>query len=119
MGIRTVKVGFLWDCCDGKETSVIEFDNGSLHAVCATCAARFTGPVTALRPTDRFVCPSTADPAVMPVEGATAQAHDCATDPLLEEIGMSDCPFGCKWFRCRGGHRIIVHSATYGCRNPG
>ncbi len=51
--IRYVKFRQLWDCCWERETHVIMFDNGSLHAVCGGCASRYTGRVFPLRMHDR------------------------------------------------------------------
>lgn len=33
----------------------------------------------------------------------------------MAEAAMSDCPFGCKIFRCPCGEEQVRHMASYGC----
>lgn len=47
-----VKFRQLWNCCYGRETHVITFDNGAEHAVCTRCANAYSGPVRPLRADD-------------------------------------------------------------------
>ncbi len=45
---------------------------------------------------------------------------DHTHDLNLVEVGMSDCEFGCKIWRCEScGVDQVLHSATYGCRTGG
>jgi len=42
---KPIKYGEGWNCCIGKETHVIVFDNGARWAVCTSCSNQYRGPV--------------------------------------------------------------------------
>jgi hypothetical protein len=76
----------LWNCCYGVEKYVITFDNGEQHAVCASCARYFQGPVRPLTAADSLLPPRPFCHVCERPEGPCHECTDAAGLPITVSV---------------------------------